>query len=121
MKAADFGNGDDFADSLHGPGIRRVPIQGEMEPGTVVVREVPPQDPAQRFLIETDNVFESFPADGADHAFGVGVLPGRSRSAEDLGNIHGVNLPAEFFAEDAVAVALQVLGSAVEGKCLRQR
>jgi hypothetical protein len=35
VKAADFGSRDDFTDGPHGPGIRSVLMQGEMEPGTM--------------------------------------------------------------------------------------
>ena len=84
----------------------------------MVVGEVLPQGLAERFFTGNDDVIEALSASGADHALSISVLPGRARSAEDLANIEGLDLLAELFSKDAVAVALQVARSAVEGKGL---
>jgi NAD(P)-dependent dehydrogenase (short-subunit alcohol dehydrogenase family) len=78
MESADLRDGDDFAllRPLDGAASRRVPGEGEVAPGVMVIPQVRPKDPAQVLLVEHDDVVEALPADRADHTLGVRILPG---------------------------------------------
>ena len=77
MESADLRDGDDFAllRPLDGAAGRRVPGEGEVAPGAMVIPEVRPKDPAQVLLGEHNDVVEALPADRADHTLGVRILP----------------------------------------------
>ena len=77
MEAADHGRLDDPAlvGALRGSGLRGILLEGEVGPGSVVVGEVGAQHAAQVGLVEHHHVVEALAAEGADEAFGVGILP----------------------------------------------
>jgi hypothetical protein len=72
MESADLRDGDDFAPlrPLDGAASRRVPGEGEVAPGVMVIPQVPPKDPAQVLLVEHDEVVEARPADRAQRGIG---------------------------------------------------
>jgi len=67
-------------------------------------------------LVEHDEVVEAFPTDGADEAFGVGILPGGARGDEDLTDTHVGDAPSELVPIDRVAISEQIPGRRFIGK-----
>ena len=75
---------------LYEPRLRAILAEREMCAAAVVIVKVRRQHRAQVTLIEDDEVIEAFPADRADDAFDIGVLPRRSRRGGDLLDGHGL-------------------------------
>ena len=73
-------------------------------PHGVVVGEVRAQEPAQMGLTQNEEVVEALAADGADHPFREGVLPGRSGGGDHRPDPHGVDAPREGLAVDRVSI-----------------
>ena len=69
-------------------------------------------------LTEDDDVVETLPPYGSHEAFSIRILPRRSRCGEDFVDTETVDPTAELVAEDAVAIAEQVLGRGVFGERL---
>src|SRR5215813_9524090 len=63
-------------------------------------------------------MIQTFSADRADHAFHVSALPGRSRGAENLFDIHDFDLFAELLSIDPITISQQIFRCCVEGKGL---
>src|SRR4029078_3812190 len=57
---------------------RRIPLQGAMCAGAIIIFHVRQQQVAEVAFAEHDNVVEAFPSDRTDQAFGIPVLPSRS-------------------------------------------
>jgi hypothetical protein len=55
--------------------MRAVVVEGLMRAGSVVVRQVRPQDTSEMPLIEHNDVIEAFPSKRPDEAFTEGILP----------------------------------------------
>ena len=70
-------------------------------------------------LVEDDNVIQAFTADRTDETLDVGILPGRSRGSDDLGDAHRSNAMAECRTIRFVPVAQQIARRTVPGKGLR--
>jgi hypothetical protein len=72
MESADLRDDDDFAllRPLDGAAGRRVPGEGEVAPGAMVIPGTS-EDLAQVLLVQHDDVVEALPADRADHTLGV--------------------------------------------------
>src|SRR5262245_57418810 len=85
MESADLGQRNDAAllGSLNGARLGRILLEGEVGARPVVIAEVAPQTPTKVCLVQDDDVVEKLTADGADHAFGEGVLPGRAWRSEN--------------------------------------
>src|SRR5438445_6510781 len=121
MQAADpgYSNDDPQRRRLHVPRDRRIPLQGEMRPGLVVVEDVLPENPPEMALVENDRVDEAFSADGPDHSCGVGVVPGRLRRGEDLPDTDSPDDPPELVTVGTISIPQQVARrGAVSGKGL---
>src|SRR2546427_13119034 len=86
MQTTDLGNSHDVTELrwLNTSRDGCIPLQGEMWPGLVVVEGVPFVNPAEMVLVENAEVVEVFSADGPNHPFGVGILPGRLGRGEDF-------------------------------------
>src|SRR5450432_2544530 len=69
-------------------------------------------------LTEDDDVVETLPPYGSHEAFSIRILPRRSRCGENFVDTETVDPTAELVAEDAVAIAEQVLGRGVFGERL---
>ena len=69
-------------------------------------------------LAEDDNMIQAFTADRTDQSLDVGVLPGRSRGSDDLGDAHRANAMAERRAIRFVPVPQQIARCSVPGKGL---
>ncbi len=86
---------------------RRVPHQRQMRSRFVVVGSVTHQDPPQVILAEDDEMVGALAPDGADHAFGVRVLPRGLTSCNDLLESDVPHSPTEEHAVDRVSIPKQ--------------
>jgi hypothetical protein len=70
-------------------------------------------------LAEHNDMIETFPADGADQALRMAVLPGANVVMSDDRNTEGTNTPNEQIALTGIPVADQVVQGALpaEGLC----
>jgi len=107
-----------YAGRLDGARCRRVLSQGRVRSRTATVGEVGLQDPVQVLLTEDNDVIEALSTDRADEAFGVGILPRRSRRCQYLLNAHALDTTVELLTVDTVAVTDHVFGRGVLRKCL---
>src|SRR5213080_3752262 len=71
-------------------------------------------------FVDHNDVIEAFPSNRADDALGEGILPGRSRSDEDLGQSQAFHPPYERVAVDGISIAEQVLGHGLFWEALDQ-
>src|SRR5229473_5085258 len=96
MESADLGKGDDAAVRrwLDRARLGRILLEGEVSARPVVVPEVGSETTSKVCLVQDDDVVEKLAAEGADDAFGEGVLPGRARRSENLGQAQCPSLVA---------------------------
>ena len=88
MESADLGQRNDAAllGSLNGARHGRILLEGEVGARPVVVAEVAAQTTSKVRLVQDDDVVEKIAADGSNYSLGEGVLPGRARCGEHLGD-----------------------------------
>src|SRR5207245_7586745 len=122
MKSADLRSRNDAPGCwrLHFSRIRAAVVKGLMRAGRIVVREVPEQQTSEMPCVDHDDGIETFPSNRPDDALGEGILPGRSRGAEDLAHPQAFHPPSEHVAVDSVPIAEQVLGCGLFRKALDQ-
>jgi hypothetical protein len=118
VQAANLGNGDDLARSRT---LCRAPlwaIFGEREvcPGSMVVVHIGRENAPQVSLVEDDCVIQTFPADRADDALDVRILPGGSRCGDDLLNTHHPDALTESVTIRSVPVPQEVARGSVPRK-----
>ena len=89
-----------------------------MRARAVIVAEVIAKTTTQVSLVEDDDVVEEFASDGANHAFDEGVLPGRPRCGENLGDADALHPSPELVAVDAVTNPEEVARRRVIGERL---
>src|SRR3989441_8316285 len=89
-----------------------------MRARAVVVAEVAVQTTTEVSLIQHDHMVEELAADGADHAFDEGILPGRTGRRENLGDEHALHPSPKLAAVDAVAIAEEITRRRVIGERL---
>ena len=118
VQTADFGSHHDAAGRLDGAFHRRILAECEVRARPLVVRDVGPKDPTKMPLIEDDDVVLTLAADRADHAFDVGILPGRARCRADGRETEGLDRPTERRVEGRVAVVEEEPRVRVVGKGL---
>jgi hypothetical protein len=87
-----------------------------MRAGSVVVREVTAQQASEAPLVEHVDVIEAFPSNRADDALGEGILPGRPRGDEELGQPQAFHPPYEHVAVDRIPIGSKYLGAVSSGK-----
>ena len=80
--------------------------------------DVGTENAAQVPLVKDNDVVQALSTEGPDHPFGVGILPRTPRCGDHFFHIETAHTPAEDVTVDAVAIANQVLGRGVKGKCL---
>ena len=100
VETTEEGQGDDAAvrRELDCARLGRILLEGEMNARPMVVPEVDSETTTKVPLVQDDDVVEKLAAEGANDAFGEGVLPGRAwRSA--------LHSPPELATVDAVAIA----------------
>jgi len=107
VETTDEGQGDDAAvhRRLDRARLGRILLEGEMSARAVVVAEVGSETTTKVSLVEDNHVVEKLTADGANHALGEGVLPGRAGRSENLGQAHALHSSLELAAVDGVAIA----------------
>jgi hypothetical protein len=78
MESADLGQGNDAPPlaQLDSPRLGSILLEPEVRARAVVVAQVALQATTEVSLIQDDHVVEELAADGADHAFHEGILPG---------------------------------------------
>src|SRR6266851_4303460 len=120
MESADLGQRNDAAVLrwLDGARLRRILLEREMGARAVVVEEVAAQTTTEVSLVQDDDLVEQFAAEGANDAFGEGVLPGRAWRSENFGQPHALRSSPELATVDAVAIAQEVAGRRVIGERL---
>lgn len=92
---------------LHVAQDRRIAIQRLVCPRQMVVFQVVAEQSFQMGLVEHDHVVEQLPADRANQAFDVGILPRAARWADDFVDTEIPNSLLEDFAVNAIAIAHQ--------------
>ena len=107
VETTDEGQGDDAAvhRRLDRARLGRILLEGEMSARAVVVAEVGSETTTKVSLVEDNHVVEKLTADGANHALGEGVLPGRAGRSENLGQAHALHSSLELASVDGVAIA----------------
>jgi hypothetical protein len=70
-------------------------------------------------LAKHDDVIECLPPDRANQAFGIGVLPGRSRCSWSVANAHRAKPSDECLAISAIAIANDIVRSGLPVASLR--
>ncbi len=71
-------------------------------------------------LVEDNDVIQKFSAKASDHAFNIGVLPGRGRSRDDLIDTQRINPSSNPITIFAVAVTQQILRGLIDKETLLQ-
>jgi hypothetical protein len=84
----------------------------------MVVAKIGAQSSTQAVFVKDDHVVETLPADGSNDSLDVSTLPRRSGSAENLFDIHHVDLPAEIVSIDSIAIPQQIFRRSVKWKRL---
>jgi len=103
MESADLGQRNDAAllGRLNGTRLRRILLEGvEVSARPVAVPEVAAQTTSKVCLLQDDDVVEKLAAEGANDAFSEGVLPGRARRSENLGQAHALHSSPELATVD---------------------
>ncbi len=118
VESADLGQGNDASlrGWLDGARLGSILLEREMRARAVVVAEVAVQTTTEVSLIQHDHMVEELAADGADHAFDEGILPGRTGRRENLGDEHALHPSPKLAAVDAVAIAEEITRRRVIGE-----
>src|SRR4051794_32227163 len=107
VQTTDLRNTDDV--SLFGRLYRSwfgcVLVQRQVTAAVMVVVEKRSEMARQVSLVKNDHVVQALAANGPDHPFHIGALPGRARGRQHLFDTHGLHLFNEVTAEDPVAIA----------------
>jgi hypothetical protein len=82
-----------------------------VRPRNVGVGEVRAKHASEVVFVEHDEEIEALAANRADDALGEGILPGRARCGEDLGNAQALDPALEISAVAGIAIAEQVGGA----------
>src|SRR6267143_6622273 len=110
VESADLGHGNDASllGWLDSARLGSVLLEREMRARAVIVAEVAVQTTTEVSLIQADHVVEELAADGVDHAFDEGILPGGAWCSENLGDEHALHPSPKLAAVDAVAIAEEI-------------
>ena len=80
-----------------------------MRANVVIICKIQCQYSLQVDFVQHDHVIQTFSTDGADDAFSVGILPGRSRRSGDFVGSHAFDAVLKIVAVDAVAIAGEIV------------
>ena len=69
---------------LDGPRLRRVLLQSQVCPGSMIVVQKISKVPAKASLVEYDDVVQALASNGSDHPFYISTLPRRARRGQHL-------------------------------------
>lgn len=89
---------------LHIAWFRRIFLQRQMSPCSVIVIGVRSQMTPQAAFVEHDHVIQALPANAANQPLNVRSLRGRTRSRQHLLDSHRLQLLYKLMAVDAVAI-----------------
>lgn len=78
-----------------------------MHPRRMIKLKLQTENPFEMVLVENNNVIQAFSSNRTDHAFSVGVEPGRARSRDYFLDAHIGNPIAERRSVDSVTVTNQ--------------
>lgn len=122
MKPADLRNRDDTPGFgiLNGPRRRRVLLQPQVCPGSMIVGEEISKVPVKTAFVKDDDVVQALPANGSDDSFDISTLPWRARRGQDLVDTHGRDLMDEILSKDPIAIAQQIAGRGIPGESLSE-
>ena len=76
-----------------------------MPPTVMVVAEVFAKDPVQVSLIEHDDVVQTIPANGTNHAFHEWILPRRTRRCKHILDSQALDPSLDSFSIDGIAIS----------------
>ena len=116
VQATDLRNRDDFTDGLNGSWIRRILVERQVQPRTMVIIQIRSNRSPQGGFVENDHVIQAFAADRTDHTLNIRALPGRTRRTEDLSNVHGVELLLKGISINSIAITQQITRCSIVGK-----
>jgi hypothetical protein len=88
MQTADFGNGNDPADGLHRPRIRRIFVQGQMKAASVVV-------PTENLVCERLRIFDG-------HLLEVGAIRVQAVRVRSASRLFDIQIAAKSQTVDRV-------------------
>src|SRR5712692_6346879 len=94
--------------------------EGQVGSGLVVVDAIGTEQAMGMSLVEDDDVVEHLSPDGADDAFGEGVLPRRPWRADDLLESEGRDGVSDEGVEDAISVAVKEVKGRVKREGIEQ-
>lgn len=120
MESADLRNRNDrpLFGRPDGPSLRRVLLQSQVCPGSMIVIEEISKVPVKAAFVEYDDVVQALAANGSDDPLDISTLPRRAWRGQDLFDPHGLNLMNEVLPKDPIAVPQQVTWRCVPWKSL---
>src|SRR5260370_29091881 len=118
MKSADLRNRNDTPGfgRLDGPRLRRVLLQSQVCPASMIVVQEISKVSAKASFVEYDDVVQALAANRSDHPFHISTLPWRARRGQHLFDPHGVDLMREVMPKDPIAIPQQIARRGVPGK-----
>jgi hypothetical protein len=90
-----------------------------MRSDAVVIISIGSQNSAQMHLAQDNDVVYTFTPDRSDQPFHKAILSRRGRCDRLVPDAHGAQSACDNAAIDPVAIADEVMGSLIPGKCLR--
>src|SRR5262245_497974 len=110
MESTDMGYADHLpiARWLHRTGDWDIPLQGHVGATGVIIWEIQGHESAHVCLVKDNDPIEEFPAQGPDHPFRVGILPGRERRGGSILDAHARDPMSKGGTVDRIAVTDQV-------------
>jgi hypothetical protein len=120
MKPTDLRERDNptLVGRLYEARFRAILFEREVGPGLMIILEVGQQEPPEVLFVQDDDVIEAFASNRADDPFGIGVLPRRARSAQNLDDLHCLQSGPEYGAIGGIAIADQIAWRGVPWKRL---
>ena len=120
MQAADPGQGNNLSKHWRFDPSRfgGIFFQCQVSPTVTIVAAVFTKDPAQVSLIEHDDVIQTVPANGTDHAFDEWILPRRSARCYHLLDTQALDPSSHSVTIDAIAVTQQISRCGIKWKRL---
>ena len=107
VKTADFGdlNYCSPVGWLDRPRFRRVLVQRQVRPRSVIVVDVAAHNSSQVRFAENDDVIEALASQGADYSLWVWILPGAVRRNDNFLDVQRLDPVPKGQAEDAIPVS----------------
>ena len=84
----------------------------------VIIVQVLAKDSAKVGLIEDNDMIQTIPTNGSDHAFNERILPRRARRRDHILDIETLDPPLDSFSINSISVSQEVARSRIEPKRL---